>query len=118
LVMHYGPAADLVMQFGQLHRMKPYSKNLWRFPLCGPHRNIWLCGIGHCTEFGYSLWATAQDVVMRFGPKCRIFLCTTGRPQCRIWLCPITITQNHNNFFEKLAKFFKGTVRLKSDVNI
>jgi hypothetical protein len=28
LVMHYGPAADLVMQFGQLHRMKPYSKNL------------------------------------------------------------------------------------------
>jgi hypothetical protein len=31
---------------------------------------------------------------------------------------PITVTQNHTNSFEKLARFFKGTVRLKSDLNI
>ncbi len=35
-----------------LRGIKPYSNNLWRIPLCGPQRRIWLCAMGHCAEFG------------------------------------------------------------------
>jgi hypothetical protein len=35
--------------------------------------------MGHCTEFDYMLWATATDLVMRYGPlhrmKRRIKIC-------------------------------------------
>jgi hypothetical protein len=50
----------------------------------GPLRRIWLYAMGHCGGFGYKLWATArneavpvlisslwaiaQDFVMRYGP--------------------------------------------------
>jgi hypothetical protein len=34
----------------------------------GPLRQIWLCAMGHCGKFGYTLWATAADLVMRYGP--------------------------------------------------
>jgi hypothetical protein len=35
---------------------------------CGPLRRIWLCAMGHCGGFGSTLWATAADLVMRYGP--------------------------------------------------
>jgi hypothetical protein len=27
-----------------------------------------LCAMGHCGGFGYTLWATAANLVMRYGP--------------------------------------------------
>jgi hypothetical protein len=34
----------------------------------GPPRQIWLCTVGYCSEFGYTLWATAADLVIRYEP--------------------------------------------------
>jgi hypothetical protein len=50
-------------------------------------------------RISYALWATAQDLVMRFGPQ------------------DITSYQSADphTFFDKLTKFFKGTMRLKSE---
>jgi hypothetical protein len=49
-------AADLVMRYGPLRGMKPYSK------IC-----IDFCAMGHSTGFGYLLWAIAKDLVKRYG---------------------------------------------------
>jgi hypothetical protein len=34
----------------------------------GPLRQIWLCAMGHCGGFGYTLWVIAADFVMRYRP--------------------------------------------------
>jgi hypothetical protein len=65
----------------------------------GPQRRILICAMGHSAGFCFALWTIAQELVMCYGPSAK----------------PITIAQNHTNFFEKLAKFFEGAVRLKSE---
>jgi hypothetical protein len=50
-------AADLVMRYGPLRGMKPYSK------IC-----IDYCTMGHSVGFGYALWAIAQGLVICYGP--------------------------------------------------
>jgi hypothetical protein len=51
--------------------------------------------MGHCGGFGYTLWSTAVDLVVRNGPLQRILLCTLGHcgvfglrygPPWRFWL--------------------------------
>jgi hypothetical protein len=72
-------AADLVMPYGPLRRMKPYSKPsvlisaLWALVQdlvmrYGPRRRVWLSALGRSKGFGLALWAVAQDLVMRYGP--------------------------------------------------
>ncbi len=34
--------------------------------------------MGHCDKFGYALWVTAENLVMRYGPLRQIWLCTMG----------------------------------------
>jgi hypothetical protein len=43
-----------------------------------PPRRIFLCAMGHYGEFGCALWATAADLVIRYGPLRRIWLCAMG----------------------------------------
>jgi hypothetical protein len=52
----WATAADLVMPYGPLREMKPYSK------IC-----IDFCAMGHSAGFGYALWAIAQGLVIRYG---------------------------------------------------
>jgi hypothetical protein len=35
--------------------------------------------MGHCSGFGYMLWAIAADMVMRYGPLRRIWLYAMGQ---------------------------------------
>jgi hypothetical protein len=51
----WATAADLVMRYGLLRRMRPYRKNL---------SALW----GISAGFGYALWAIAQDLGIRYGP--------------------------------------------------
>jgi hypothetical protein len=48
----WATAANLVMRYGPMREMKPYSR---------------IC-IDFCAGFGYALWAKAQDLVIRYGP--------------------------------------------------
>jgi hypothetical protein len=48
-------AANLVIHYGPLSRMKWYSKNLYYFRAIGHLRKIWLRAIGHNVVFGYAL---------------------------------------------------------------
>jgi hypothetical protein len=34
--------------------------------------------MGHCGEFGCTQWATAANLVLRYGPLRRIWLCAAG----------------------------------------
>jgi hypothetical protein len=40
--------------------------------------HIWLCAMGHCDKFGCALWATAANLVIRYGPLWWIWLYTMG----------------------------------------
>jgi hypothetical protein len=44
------------------------------FPHSRPLRRILLSTMGHCGGFGYTLWATAADLVIHYGPLRRIWL--------------------------------------------
>ncbi len=55
--MLWATAVDLVMRYGPLRGVKPYSK------IC-----IDFCIMGHSAGFGYPLWAVAKDLVMSSGP--------------------------------------------------
>jgi hypothetical protein len=85
----WATASDLVLHYGPLRGMKPYSENLYWFLLYGPLRKIWFCTMGHSTGFGYPLWAIAKDLVKRYGPWRNIWLCVMGHSAK-----PITIAQN------------------------
>jgi hypothetical protein len=39
---------------------------------CGPLRRISLSAVGHSTGSGSALWATVQNFVKGYGPRCRI----------------------------------------------
>ncbi len=70
------------------------------------------------------VWAIEQDLVMRYGPWCRILLCALSHMQdfvmCygsqrRILLCSIghstkiiTLAHNYTNFFTSLPNSLKG----------
>jgi hypothetical protein len=45
------------------------------FSRYGPLRPILLCAMGYYGKFGCALWATAVDLVMRYGPYHRIWFC-------------------------------------------
>ncbi len=79
-------AEDLDMRHRPLREMKPYSKNLWRFPPWWPWCRILLCAIGNSVGFSYVPWAIT--------------------PNQWPW-------HRTTPFFWKLAKFFKRTVRYK-----
>jgi hypothetical protein len=38
----------------------------------GPVNGMWLCAMGQCTEFGYTLWASAQNHCPCMNVKCAI----------------------------------------------
>jgi hypothetical protein len=57
--MLWATAADLVMRYGPLQGMKPYSKK----KIC-----IEFCAMGHSAGFSYALWPIAQGLVIRYGP--------------------------------------------------
>jgi hypothetical protein len=40
----------------------------------GPLQQIWLYAMGHYSEFGYTLWATAANLEMCYGPLRQILL--------------------------------------------
>ncbi len=44
---------------------------------------ILLCAMSQCGGFGYVLWATAADLVLRYGPLRRIWICAMGH--CAEW---------------------------------
>jgi hypothetical protein len=54
--MLWATAANFVMRYGPLRRMKPYSK------ICDD-----FCTMGHSTGFGYGLWAIVQGLVIHYG---------------------------------------------------
>ncbi len=56
----------------------------------------------NCCEFGYTLQATAADLVIRYGPLSGMKLQTNYQS-----------AKVHNNFFDKLATSFNGTVMIK-----
>jgi hypothetical protein len=60
------------------------------------------------SEFGYALWALAQNLAQHCGPLRRISLTTMGHSAESL-----TTAQNHKKFIEKLATTFKGTARQK-----
>ncbi len=71
---------DLVMRYGPLRGMKPYSK------IC---IDILLCALGHSAGFGYPLWAVEKDLVKHYGQWRSIWFCAVGHSTK-----PISIAQN------------------------
>jgi hypothetical protein len=76
--MLWATAADLVMRYGPLRGMKPYSKDLIDFCAMGHSTifgyglrgiaQVWLSGMGHSEGFGLAQWTVVQDLVMPYGP--------------------------------------------------
>ncbi len=61
--MSWATAAILVVSYGPLRGMKPYSKNCDDFHTVGQSTGfLKLCAKGHSTGFGSAPWTIAQDL--------------------------------------------------------
>jgi hypothetical protein len=71
-------------------------------PRFGPLGWIWLCAMGHYSKFGFTLWATAANLVTCYGPLWWIWLCTMGHcaeRSCTIKFCNDFHTTGHSTRF-------------------